>query len=122
MQPHFCFSYKENREWFDLHDEILNHRKSKHVGFIFLQGAGLASSQYIGSVAQIQRSSDRPIFAAVPAFLGAIPTKWSVRSAIRNMVKEMKKQGMDEDAKIIVAGHSLGGTFLQVETIRNNSL
>lgn len=84
------------------------------VGVIIMQGAGIKPGEYEGLALAIQSQFDHPVMIGIPESLFDVPLAFlGASNKIKDIKKQMMKEGLTEDAKIFLIGHSLGGLAVQ---------
>ncbi|XP_030850071.1 uncharacterized protein LOC100889358 [Strongylocentrotus purpuratus] len=84
------------------------------AGLIVVPGAELRGETYEPLAAQIQEASPLKLHVALTTdYLNDTPNPVQVGNAIERAITELRNANLPDDAPIFVAGHSLGGTFLQ---------
>ncbi len=87
----------------------------QHLAFILIQGASIPADRYtpLAHSLQLEMSPDYSVYVGMPSFLLDTPDPLTIANDVDNVIAEMKKQGMADDAVLFIGGHSLGGIVVQ---------
>ncbi|XP_072178133.1 uncharacterized protein [Diadema setosum] len=94
--------------------EPVNGEAETEAGLIVIPGAQLRGESYLPLAQSIQRASPLKLWVALTTdYFEDTPNPIELSRAIRMATTQLKDRGMAADTPIYMAGHSLGGTFLQ---------
>ena len=82
-----------------------------HIGFVVIQGASIPADRYVPLAHSLQEEMKESIsvFVGIPSFLLNTPDPLTISSQVNSVITQMKSAGMNANAHIFIAGHSLGG-------------
>jgi hypothetical protein len=87
--------------------------EGEEIGLVILSGAQISAEGYrsLGRTIQ-EKIKTKKIWVSVPDVFGNLPLSFLAGKAIKKGISNLYSAGMDKNAKIYLAGHSLGGVAI----------
>ena len=99
-------------------DDIIISPIKQHwpeVAVVIIQGSQFPNDRYVPLVNSLRVSVPKGLWAAVPDFPNNTPDESTIDGAITRVLSALWSQGMNKSTPLFIAGHSDGGTVLQVQ-------
>ena len=86
------------------------------VAIVIVQGAYVYPEQYRQFGLALQAASTAPLWVGIAeGFLDNFPNPLQINAKVHKVLDEMSDAGMPADTAVFLAGHSVGGVFVQTE-------